>query len=86
VNAVHDDADDAVVLSVVAAGEDPAKVRAYAEEHSLRYPVLMGDRATLRRWKVDRFPTNYFIDREGRIQARDVGLTTPWTTRWRLGS
>ncbi len=87
INGVHASAgDDDLVLSVVADGEDAARVRAYVAEHEIAYPVLLGDRATLRAWRIDRFPTNYFIDAAGRISARDVGLTTPWTTRWRLGS
>lgn len=86
INGVHDDAgDDAVVLSVVADGEDPAKVRAHLAKHDVRYRVLLGDRATLRAWKVKSFPTNYFVGADGRLHARDVGLATPWMTRWRLG-
>ncbi len=86
INGLVDSAGDgAVVISVVADGEDPARVRAHVAEHGVRYPVLLGDRQTLQAWKVSSFPTNYFLDAEGRVSARDVGLATPWTTRWRLG-
>lgn len=90
-NAIERDwADDPtrVVIAAVADGTGPdarARIRAYIDEHDIEYRVVIADEATRRAFRVDRFPTNYFIDEAGRIAARDVGLSTRWTMRARAG-
>lgn len=73
-----------VVLSVALAYEDEAEVRRFAREHGLKGPVLLGDDAVARAWRVDTFPTVYVIDREGRIEHGLVGYTTTLGLKLRL--
>jgi hypothetical protein len=39
-------------------------------------PVLIGDPATGAAFRVRGYPTYYVLDPEGRVAARDIGLTT----------
>jgi thiol-disulfide isomerase/thioredoxin len=64
------------VVSVAAAFGDVAEVRAYMKDHGVEYPVLLGDDATVRAFRVEAFPTTYFLDAEGRIQGSVAGYTT----------
>ncbi len=73
------------VLLTIAADDDPEVVRRYVAEEGLTYPVLLADRATLAAYKVSKFPTNYFVGPDGDLRARDVGMSTRWGLRARLG-
>jgi hypothetical protein len=64
------------VVSVAAAFGDLGEVRAYQRAHQVEYPVLLGDEATLRAFRVEAFPTTYFLDAEGRVTGSVVGYTT----------
>jgi hypothetical protein len=66
----------AQVVSVAAAFGDVAEVRAYQAAHDVTYPVLLGDDAALRAFRVEAFPTAYFLDAEGRITGSAAGYTT----------
>lgn len=85
-NAVHAGLDDdEVLLSIVADGEDVAKIRRLVVERDIKYPVLLTDRATLEAFKITQFPTNYYLDANGQIANGDVGISSRWGVRWRLG-
>jgi peroxiredoxin len=76
-NAVHDRlGPDEVLLSVVADPENEVEVRSFVASHEIRYPVLMGDPGVLRAYRVNAFPTNYFVRPDGTISGSTVGLTT----------
>lgn len=75
---------DEALLSVVADGDDVPKLRRIIAERGIAYPVLRADRAALAAFKVDQFPTNYYLDAAGRIVGSDVGISTRWGMRWRL--
>lgn len=76
-NAVQDGlGPDEVLLSVVANPEDVAEVRNFAASHDIRYPILLADDSVVRAYRVNAFPTNYFISRDGTISSSAVGLTT----------
>ena len=64
------------VVSVASAYGDVAEVRAYMKEHEVAYPVLLGDDETVRAFRVEAFPTVYFLDAEGRIKRSVAGYTT----------
>lgn len=68
--------DRARVVSVATSFQDLAEVRAYVAEHEVTYPVLLGDEAVVRAFRVDAYPTLYFLDAEGRIKGSVAGYTT----------
>lgn len=85
-NAVHAElGDDEVLLSIVADGDDVEKVRRHVAKKGIAYPVLLTDRATLEAFKITQFPTNYYLDAKGQIANSDVGISSRWGVRWRLG-
>lgn len=64
------------VVTVAAAYEDLDEVRAYVREQGLELPVLLADDATVRAFRVDAYPTYYFLDEEGRVKRSASGYTT----------
>jgi thiol-disulfide isomerase/thioredoxin len=65
----------------------PAEASAWATERGLAAPVLLGDGSTASAWRIRGFPTYYVLDREGRVAARDFGVSTLpglWWRTWRL--
>ncbi|MCP3101494.1 TlpA family protein disulfide reductase [Myxococcus sp. K15C18031901] len=75
--------DSAHVVSVAVAYEDTADVQRFVDAHGVDYPVLLGDDALQRTWRVDVFPTVYFLSPEGHIQRSVVGYTTLAGLSWR---
>jgi peroxiredoxin len=77
--------DSAHVLSVAVAYEDEEDVRSFAREHEVDYPVLLGgEEAIQREWRVNSFPTVFFVSPEGRVERAVVGYTTLPGLAWRL--
>jgi peroxiredoxin len=72
------------VLSVAVAWEDVDEVRRFAREQGVDYPVLLGDDALQRAYRVDTFPTTLFLSPEGRVTRAAVGYTTQVGLLWRL--
>ena len=68
--------DDVQVLLVGLDWSTIAELRDYATRHALPMPVLIGDPATGAAFRVRGYPTYYVLDSEGRVAARDIGLTT----------
>jgi thiol-disulfide isomerase/thioredoxin len=64
------------VVSVAAAYENVDQVRAYVRDHGVDYPVLLGDDALVRDFRVEAFPTVYFLGADGRIRRSATGYTT----------
>lgn len=64
------------VVSIAAAYEQLSEVQAFAGEHGVDGPVLLGSDRELRRFHVNAFPTLYFLDAEGRVKGSAVGYTT----------
>lgn len=77
--------DDEVLLSVVANGRDRDAIARFVAERGVRYPVLLGNEAVLEAYRVTMFPTNYFLDREGRITSSTVGMSSRWSLKARMG-
>lgn len=76
--------DDQVLLTVAADGANVAGVRRFVAERGARYPVLLGDEAIVDAYRVNVFPTNYFIAPSGRISASTVGMSTRWSLKTRM--
>lgn len=76
---------DQAMLTVVADGDDRERIRAFASEHELEYPILLGNEAALRAYHVGAFPTTYFVDPSGRVAGHTVGMSTRWGLSRRLG-
>jgi thiol-disulfide isomerase/thioredoxin len=68
--------ENAHVVSVVSGYEQVSQVRAFVQERGVDYPVLLGSDALAREFKVEAFPTVYFLDGEGRVKHSVVGYTT----------
>ncbi|WP_242354832.1 MULTISPECIES: TlpA disulfide reductase family protein [Anaeromyxobacter] len=64
------------VVTIAAAYEDLADVRAYVREQGVELPVLLADDGALRAFRVDSFPTYYFLDAQGRVKRSAAGYTT----------
>lgn len=64
------------VVSVAAAYGDEAQVRAWVRERGVDYPVWLGDDAAVQAFRVEAFPTLYFLDAEGRVKGSVAGYTT----------
>jgi len=71
------------VVTVVLDWESLSEVRDYVEKHELNVPVLLGDAAIARAWKVSAFPTYYVLDKDHGIAARDIGYSTQLGLLWR---
>ena len=85
-NAVHSGLDDdQAVLTIVADSEDPERVRRFVRERGLAYPVLLATADVLKSYRVKAFPTNYYIDKDGRLRETTVGLSTRFSMQARMG-
>lgn len=76
--------DSAHVVSVAVAYEDEEAVRRFATKHEVDYPVLLGDDGVQGAWRVDTFPTVFFLSSEGHVERAVVGYTTLAGLSWRL--
>jgi len=72
------------LLAIVEDSDDVEAVRRFARENELSYPILLGTRETLRAYRVSSFPTNYYVNGDGSIQASTVGLSTRLGMAFRL--
>ncbi|HEU5074740.1 MAG TPA: TlpA disulfide reductase family protein [Polyangiaceae bacterium] len=76
-NALHQNlGDDEALVSIVADGHDRARLERFVREHRIQYPVLLGTRDLLESYKVEAFPTNYYVDGTGLLRDKTVGLST----------
>jgi len=74
------------VVLAVDLGEGKAKVAQFVKQYGLTFPVLLdGDASVGSAYGASSIPTNYLIDRSGRIIARVVGYDgTDWTSSQRI--
>jgi thiol-disulfide isomerase/thioredoxin len=63
-------------VSVAASYEDEAEVRRHVREQGIDVPVLLADDAALGAFRVEAFPTVYFLDADGRVKGSAAGYTT----------
>jgi thiol-disulfide isomerase/thioredoxin len=72
------------VVSVVLDYEDLTSVRGFIAQHGLELPVFLGDGQASRAFRVQVFPTVYFVDGQGRVKRSVSGYTTTLGLLWRL--
>lgn len=71
-------------LLTLAAEDDTNVVKTFVERHQLTYPVVLIPAAVLRIYKVQAFPTTYYVNSERRITAATVGMSSRWMMKTRL--
>jgi len=74
----------ATVVAVALGYQTVDDVQAYVREHAVDYPVLLGDDALGAAFRIEAFPTLYFVDGNGRIKHSAAGYTTTLGMLWRL--
>jgi thiol-disulfide isomerase/thioredoxin len=77
---------DEALYAVVADSDDVEKVRDFVAREHIEYPVLLGTGDVLAAYHVQAFPTTYYVDAQGRIGSRTVGMGTRYSMRARLGA
>ena len=77
------DEDALRIVAVALDWNDSDEVKKFAERHELNVPVLLGDAAIARDWKVYAFPTYYVLDSQSRVVSRDIGYSTQLGMLWR---
>jgi thiol-disulfide isomerase/thioredoxin len=76
---------DEALYAVVADSDDVEMVREFVAREHIDYPVLLGNSDVLAAYHVESFPTTYYVDAEGRIGGRTVGMATRYSMRARFG-
>ncbi|MGA9523711.1 MAG: TlpA disulfide reductase family protein [Myxococcaceae bacterium] len=76
--------EDVHVLSIVLAYEGLEDIQRFVAEQGVEYPVLVGNDRIMRDFKVEAFPTTYYLSEDGRIRRSTVGYTTQMGMRARL--
>jgi peroxiredoxin len=74
VDAYESHKDDGLMIIEVDAGETASHVAPFVEEYNMTMPVVLDQHQKVTRlYHTDSFPTSFFIDKDGVIQARWVG-------------
>jgi peroxiredoxin len=76
--------EDAQVISVALGWEDLGAVQRYVSDQQVDYPVLLGNEQIREAFRIEAFPTTYFISEDGRIKHTTVGYTSELGMRLRL--
>lgn len=72
------------VLLTVVSRRDAEGLADFVRAHDLDYPIAVTDPQALSAYRVNAFPTNYFIDRNGQIADVSVGMSTRWALSSRM--
>lgn len=65
------------MITVASSSGDAAAIRRYFDERGIELPVIVDEHGELARaWKVNAFPTTFFVDGEGNIRQSSTGYTT----------
>jgi peroxiredoxin len=72
------------VVSVALGYENIASVKQFVKDEGVDYPVLLGHAGVRDAYQIDKYPTMYILDAEGRVEDTLVGYTTGIGLRARL--
>lgn len=72
------------VVSVALGYEDIASVKEFVTTEGVDYPVLLGHAGVRDAYAVEKYPTLYILDEEGRVEDTMIGYTTGIGLRARL--
>lgn len=75
---------DVPVLGIVQDGP-ASKVRHFAKQHDMAYPVLMGDGQVFKDYKVSMYPTTVVVGPDGQIKHAHAGIMYGAYLRWMTG-
>jgi peroxiredoxin len=75
-NALNEALYDDEALVAIVDSTDAGAVLDFAKKHGLEYPVLLGTPEVRDAYRVQAFPTNYFVDKEGKLVSATVGMST----------
>ena len=65
---------EGVVILTINVGESSATVKGFFQDNNLSLPVLLDSKgAVMRRYGIQFFPTTFFINKDGIIQAKVIG-------------
>lgn len=56
--------------------ESSAHVEAFQQKHGFEHSIYLGDSYIKQQWRVDAYPSYYFVDKNGNITSKDRGLVT----------
>lgn len=62
-----------VVLGIEAWGESAERIREFAKQKNVTYPLLMGTDSVVLAYKATTLPTLYILDRQGRVAESHRG-------------
>ena len=65
-------------------GADYGKLTRYLAENDIRFPVIVGDEMLVDEWKVQGFPSFYFVNTSGEVEYVDAGIVNPFSFMLRL--
>ena len=63
-----------LVLIGITVKKNSEKLKQFALEQRLPYPILIGNRKTFKKYKVGGVLDTYYLDVEGKVSVRDVGF------------
>ncbi|NRA60892.1 MAG: redoxin family protein [Psychrobium sp.] len=67
---------DVQIIMVALDWEASIDVTNFKQKHQFKHPILLGNQSLKRQWKIDAYPSYYFVDNTGRITSKDRGLVT----------
>jgi len=73
-NAFQEAHPEVAVLGIAVDVQGRKVVAPFAEEHGVRYRVLLGDEGLAQRFGVRGFPTLFVLDREGTVRVTHAGV------------
>lgn len=69
--------DAGFIVIAVNLEESADKIKPFADELGMALPIVMDEGVAARAYQVRVMPSSFFIDREGKISARWLGVLTP---------